>query len=91
MNNYTTTTGNMQLRLKGGYQFSSKPIYFKKQGKRSTKVTGKQNHGKKSCGSYSYKSRCMKSRTTASRSANTEKIKTAASNKGRMGSFSAIS
>ncbi|MDP4261018.1 MAG: hypothetical protein Q8941_00690 [Bacteroidota bacterium] len=26
MNNFTTTSGNMQVRLEGGYQFSSRPI-----------------------------------------------------------------
>jgi hypothetical protein len=29
MNNFTATTGNMQLRMEGGYQFSSKPISLK--------------------------------------------------------------
>ena len=28
--NYKTITGKMQVRLEGGYQFSSKPIHFKK-------------------------------------------------------------
>lgn len=30
MNNYAATTGNMQVRLEGGYQFNTKPIYFSK-------------------------------------------------------------
>jgi hypothetical protein len=29
MNNFTATTGNMQLRMEGGYQFNSKPISLK--------------------------------------------------------------
>lgn len=71
MTNYTTATGDMQLRFETGYQFSSKPLFFKKQGKGSTKVTESKPTQKRSC-VFAYKSRCG---STAGRSANTQKTK----------------
>src|SRR6185436_109275 len=56
MTNYTTATGDMQLRFETGYQFTSKPLYFKKSGKATTtnaKQTGAT--AKKNCG-YAYRS-----------------------------------
>jgi len=74
MTNYTTTNGDMQLRFETGYQFSSKPLFFKKSGKGSTNVTGSKTPERKSCG-YAYRSRCSKNSSTAGRSATTEKTK----------------
>ena len=50
MTNYTTTTGDMQLRFESGYQFSSKPLFFKKSAKGSTQATENKMTEKKSCG-----------------------------------------
>jgi len=72
MTNYTTATGDMQLRFETGYQFSSKPIFFKKSGSGSAKATENKTTEKKSCG-YAYKTHCMKNSSTASRSATAEK------------------
>ena len=82
MNDYKTTTGDMQLRLEGGYQFSSKPIYFKKQNSKTDKPVENKIAEKKNCGSYSYKSHCMKNKTDASRPANTDKLKKTATSRG---------
>ena len=73
MTNYTTATGDMQLRFETGYQYSTKPLFFKKSGN-SSSATPKQNvtTAGKSC-SYAYKSHCMRSSSTAGRSANPEK------------------
>ena len=73
MTNYTTATGDMQLRFETGYQFTSKPLYFKKSGKATTTST-KQNvtTAEKSCG-YAYKSHCMRSCSMAGRPASPEK------------------
>ncbi|HKO80272.1 MAG TPA: hypothetical protein VJU78_07760 [Chitinophagaceae bacterium] len=82
MENYKTITGKMQVRLEGGYQFSSKPIYFKKQGNTTAKQDENKITEKKSCGSYSYKSSCMKNKTEANRSSDPAKWKQAGINKG---------
>jgi len=48
--NYTATTGNMQVRLEGGYQYSTKPLALGKSKASSTKNTEKKN--------CSYRSHC---------------------------------
>ncbi len=82
INDYKTTTGDMQFRFEGGYQFSSKPVYFKKQNNKAVKPVEKKIAEKKNCGSYSYKSHCMKNKTEASRSDNAAKVKQPGINKG---------
>ncbi len=82
MTDYKTTTGDMQLRLEGGYQFSSKPFYFKKQNSKVSKPADNKIAQKKSCGSYSYKSHCTKNKSEAARLADTDKLKKPAINKG---------
>ena len=87
MNDYKTSTGDMQFRFEGGYQFSSKPFYFKKQNNKAAKPVENKSDSyriaeKKKCGSYSYKSQCMKNKTEANRSTNTDKIKQPGINKG---------
>ena len=84
MNNYKTTSGDMQLRLEGGYQFSSKPFYFKKSGNKPVKPALSKIAEKKNCGAVSYRSHCMKNKTVSGRSATTDKVKQAqqTSNKG---------
>lgn len=65
--NFRVNKGSMQWRFEGGYQYSSKPIYFKKQAaKNATHKTNTQNAGiKKSCGSSAYKAQCgSKSRSS---------------------------
>jgi hypothetical protein len=81
MNDYKTATGDMQFRLEGGYQFSSKPFYFKKQNKAVKPVENKVSE-KKNCGSYSYKSHCTKNKTEAGRSVTKDQLKKAGINKG---------
>jgi hypothetical protein len=61
MNNFIATTGNMQLRLEGGYQFSTKPISLNGSKQPSVKKQSANNPAKKSCGSYSSRSSCMRS------------------------------
>lgn len=82
MNNYKTTTGDMQLRFEGGYQFSSKPIFFKKQSSKADKPVENKIAEKKNCGSYSYRSHCMKNKAEPSHSSNADKLKKAGTNKG---------
>jgi hypothetical protein len=82
MTDYKTTTGDMQLRMEGGYQFSSKPFYFKKQNNKTDKPQVNKIAQKKNCGSYSYKNHCMKNKTTEARSVTTDKLKQPAINKG---------
>src|SRR5688572_5016333 len=82
MNNYKTTTGDMQLRFEGGYQFSSKPIFLKKQSSKADKAVENKIAEKKSCGSYSYRSHCIKNKAELSRSSNTDRLKKAGTNKG---------
>lgn len=61
MTAYTASKGNTQLRIEGGYQVSTKPIYFKKQGsnnKSSTVYYQRNGTEKKSCGSSIVKHSC---------------------------------
>ncbi|MFN2440116.1 MAG: hypothetical protein ABR503_13010 [Chitinophagaceae bacterium] len=61
-NNYEASKGSLQWRFEGGYQYSSKPIYFKNPPAKNTALkTNTERTGiRKSCGSdsYSYRSRC---------------------------------
>ena len=41
MTHYTATVGDMQVRFEGGYQFNTKPIYFKKQSVSKNTAPGK--------------------------------------------------
>jgi hypothetical protein len=69
MNIFSATTGDMQLRLEGGYQYSSKPIYFNKnksQRSSASKSSYYRTSGeKKSCGNEyaSRSSSCGKTKT----------------------------
>jgi len=75
MNNFKTTTGDMQFRLEGGYQFSSKPVYFKKPGNKVIKPVQNNISEKKNCGSWSYSSHCIKRKNVSGLSAGTDKLK----------------
>ncbi|HLG40554.1 MAG TPA: hypothetical protein VI461_12840 [Chitinophagaceae bacterium] len=66
MNNFTATTGNMQLRLEGGYQLNSKPISLGKSKQAAAKQESSSNEAKKSCGSYSSRSSCTKGNRSSS-------------------------
>ncbi len=61
-NNYETVKNNLQFRLEAGYQYSSKPIQFRKQRNSSRptsfETTSSNTGQKKSCGSRSYSSGC---------------------------------
>ncbi|MBL7740838.1 MAG: hypothetical protein JNK14_16580 [Chitinophagaceae bacterium] len=59
MNNFAATTGNLQLRLEGGYQFRSKPISLSRTKQPATKTRSETK--KKGCSSYTQKSSCSKS------------------------------
>src|SRR5688572_7087187 len=65
MNIYNAVAGDMQFRLEGGYQYSSKPIYFNKnKSKPASSNSYKTQATKKSCGSeYSSRSSCGKAKT----------------------------
>ncbi|MDQ3681768.1 MAG: hypothetical protein M3352_01690 [Bacteroidota bacterium] len=59
--NYQANKSSLQWQLEGGYQLTSKPIYFKKPVGENTTLktsTEKSSIGKKSCRSYTYRSRC---------------------------------
>lgn len=75
VNNYTSTAGNMQLRMEGGYMFSSKAISLKcKKGsaKQSTASSSPENsstYSKGTCQKSYSSSRCSKSnKSTAGKS-----------------------
>lgn len=69
MNDFTSTTGNMQLRLEGGYQFNSKPIPLNRSKQSSA------NSAKKSSSSYSSSSSCSRSYSSSRCSPNSNKAK----------------
>ncbi|HYJ38990.1 MAG TPA: hypothetical protein VEV87_10250 [Chitinophagaceae bacterium] len=59
MTQYTASVGDMQVRFEGGYQFNTKPIFFKKQSvSKNTAPAKVATPQRKGCGSYAYKSRC---------------------------------
>jgi len=84
MNIFNATTGDMQLRLEGGYQYSSKPIYFNKNKSQRSSASSKSSYyktsgQKKSCGSE-YTSRTSscgktKSESYSSRCGSSNKVK----------------
>jgi hypothetical protein len=69
MNNFAATTGNMQLRLEGGYQFNTKPISLNK-----SKQPSANNTKKKNCSSSS-RNNCSKSYSSNRCSGNSDKAK----------------
>jgi len=86
MNNYTATMGDMQLRLEGGYQFSSKPIYFNKNktNQPSAAKPKQKQEGKKDCSSYSARSQCSKNYSSSNRySGKANKVKPQAQNRNK--------
>jgi hypothetical protein len=58
--NYEAVKGALQFRMEAGYQYSSKPIQFKKKSTPSTRMETVERTAteKKSCGSMSYRSHC---------------------------------
>lgn len=75
MDAYTTSRGNTQLRLEGGYQVSTKPIYFKKSRSTNSNLSSKEHSQKsmerKSCGGSMIRSSCgskAANRTVAAKS-----------------------
>ena len=60
MDAYKASRGRTQLRLEGGYQLSTKPIYFKKSAStnKSSKAHYQKNTIKKSCGGYIVRNSC---------------------------------
>ncbi|MBD0286362.1 MAG: hypothetical protein ICV51_11215 [Flavisolibacter sp.] len=64
---FRAATNNLQWRLEGGYQYSSKPIYFKNAPASTTpaKTMTEKSSGQRSCGSYSYRSHCGENKMVA--------------------------
>ena len=60
MTNYTASRDNTQVRMEGGYQMSTKPIYFNKSGakNKSSNTTSQSSSPKSSCGSYYVRAHC---------------------------------
>jgi hypothetical protein len=84
MNNFTANTGNMQLRLEGGYQYTTQPIRLNNRAKQPAEKRTFENAEKKSCGS-SARSSCTGSTFSSHHCcSNTSKTKSAhqAKNKG---------
>lgn len=73
-NNYQANKSSLQWRLEGGYQYSTKPIYFKKSTANNTnsKTSSYSPGEKRSCGDKAYRSQCgdkIKSRVAKQNSA----------------------
>ena len=70
--NYIASRDNKQLRLEGGYQFTTKPIYFNKSGAKSKSPVASSTRSttKRSCGDFYARSHCgSKANKTSSASA----------------------
>ena len=66
MMTYTTSAGDMQVRFEGGYQFNTKPIFFKKKAAAKSSAPAQISAPqKKTCGSYTYSSRCGQQKAVA--------------------------
>lgn len=66
MNLYEATSGNMKLRFEGGYQYSTKPIYFNKSKQQSAPTQVQKSATRKSYSSeYSSRSHCTKNYTSS--------------------------
>lgn len=67
MNNFTASRGNTQFRLEGGYQVTTKPIYFKKSGStnKSSKVHCQKITQRTSCGYTMTRSSCTSKKSIA--------------------------
>ncbi len=84
MNQFDALNGNIQLRLEGGFQYTTLPIYLKASTSSSAKSTV-SNSGFRSHSSFSSGSRCSKSysRSSSRCSGKTERVKESVSrNKG---------
>lgn len=67
MNNYNASRAGMQLRLEGGYQYSTKPIYFNRAKKSSGSPALQRTGQKKDCSSYYSRSNCLKDYSSSAR------------------------
>lgn len=80
MYNYTAVLGDMQVRLEGGLQYTSKPIFFNKSKQTASKT--QKTTSKSGCGSSASRSSCC-SKNTSSHCSPASKAKQAiAKNKG---------
>jgi hypothetical protein len=73
ISNYFASRSSTQLRLEGGYQFNSKPVFFKNAGSSKKKTEAKslsrtESSMKRGCGSYSSHSCCDKLKAEKSKS-----------------------
>ena len=70
-NGFTATQNALQLKLEGGYQYTSRPINFKKS-KQSSAKTSSNTEVKRSCGSYykSYRQKTSNATSTAKQNNN---------------------
>ncbi len=58
--NFQVNKSSLQWRIEGGYQYTTKPIYLKKQASKNTvlKTNTEKTSIRKSCGSSAYKAHC---------------------------------
>lgn len=73
--NYTASRDNKTLRLEGGYQFTTKPIYFNKTAKnKSGNVSSTRSTARRSCGDFYSRSHCGSKayKTSSASSANSK-------------------
>jgi hypothetical protein len=66
MNLYNATKANMQVRLEAGYQYTTKPIFFKPRQTSTTTSSKTKSPAKSSCGNYTYRSSCSGSSSSQS-------------------------
>ncbi|HYF29858.1 MAG TPA: hypothetical protein VD993_01950 [Chitinophagaceae bacterium] len=52
MNNYSAVAGSRQIRIEGGYMFSTKPIYFNKSASKKSESKQSAKQGKSGCSKY---------------------------------------
>ena len=74
--NYMASRDNMQLRLEGGYQLTTKPIYFNKSGSKKTNsnASAQKSPSKSGCRDFYITSRCgSKSFQSAAKTATKQK------------------
>lgn len=64
-NVYTASRGGTQLRLEGGYQLSSKPIFLKKAAASNVSSGQYKKSGQRTCGKSMVRSGCGSKKTTA--------------------------
>ncbi|MEO5995599.1 MAG: hypothetical protein ABIN89_02780 [Chitinophagaceae bacterium] len=76
MNITSVSTGKMQLRLEGGYQISTKPLYFRKTSTSSAKsavVSQPKTYSQSRCGGYCSRYRSLTNTSSSAKQATVDK------------------